>query len=403
MKLVNYLQEHGVKRFFTVIWKYKIEIVFEKIIYFFTKNKPLKNIIMIESHNDFDCNGGAFYNYLLKNEYNKKYKIVWFVRTKINKKKLPYNVDCIPLYGPSLKKAYYMCLAKCFTYDCEGGHKVRQDQKVVYCCHGSGGLKNTGGKIIIPDSVNYLLVQSEKYAPIQANQWLLNWPDKRMVCIGYPAHDIFFSECESELLKITSQNYKKVILWMPTFRKGGGYNRNDSTKEQKLGIPLLNKLEEYYELNSNLKKYDIYLIIKIHPKQDLCNLEICDMSNIKVLTGETVKKLDIDNYRLMKCADALISDYSSAAYDYLQLNRPLGYVLDDINEYKLGFIVDDIHKLIAGDEIYTLKDLENFIVDIVNGNDKYKEKREKLRDYIYKYHDNKASERLANLLEIYLD
>ena len=30
-------------------------------------NKPLKNVIILESHNDFDSNGGAFYEYLLQN------------------------------------------------------------------------------------------------------------------------------------------------------------------------------------------------------------------------------------------------------------------------------------------------------------------------------------------------
>ena len=102
----------------------------------------------------------------------------------------------------------------------------------------------------------------------------------------------------------------------------------------------------------------------------------------------------------MKCADALISDYSGAAYEYLQLNRPLGYVLDDINDYKIGFVVDDIHKLMAGHEIYTIEDLKKFIIDVIDDNDTYKERREKLRDYIYKYHDGNSSERLAKLLEL---
>lgn len=397
MKLIKYLKKNGLKRLLEVLWDYKIEILLEKFINIFTKNRPLQNKIVIESHNDFDCNGGAFYNYLIDKGYNKKYKIIWLVRKKI-KKKLPENVVCVPLFGPSIKKSYHVCTAKYFTYDCEGGKKIRNDQIVVYCSHGAGGLKNIKGKLFIPDSVNYILVQSENYAPIQAEQWSLKWPDKRIVFIGYPAHDTFFVEDKSELNKITDQTYNKVILWMPTFRKGGGNNRNDSLKKQKLGIPLFEKLDDYYNLNEQLKKRDVYLIIKIHPMQDLCNLGICDLSNIKVLTGNRVKELGIDNYKLMKCADALISDYSGAAYEYLQLNRPIGYVLDDMNEYKIGFVVDNIHELMAGHEIYTLEDLNKFIFDVVDENDIYKERREELRDYIYKYHDGNASERLAELL-----
>lgn len=399
MQIIQYLRANGFKRAIEVLWKYKIEIVLEKIINIFTKNKPLQNKIVIESHNDFDCNGGAFYNYLVDNGYNKKYKIVWLVRKKVEKK-LPKNVESVPLYGPSIRKAYHMCTAKYFTYDCEGGKKIRQDQIIVYCSHGAGGLKNVKGKILIPDDVNYILVQSERYAPIQANQWSVSLDNKRLVSIGYPSHDVFFDDNFNEIEKITKDKFKKIILWMPTFRKGGGFNRNDSLKEQKLGIPLIESLEEYTSLNDKLKKMDILLIIKIHPKQDLSNLGIKKLSNIIVLTANDVKKLNVDNYRLMKCTDALISDYSGAAYDYLQLNKPIAYVLDDMNEYKIGFVVDDIHKLIAGQEIYNIEDMMKFIKDVSDENDIYKDKREEIKNYIYEFNDGNSCERLAKLLKL---
>ncbi|WP_416386747.1 hypothetical protein [Blautia faecis] len=47
-------------------------------------------------------------------------------------------------------------------------------------------------------------------------------------------------------------------------------------------------------------------------------------------------------------------DYSGAAYEYLQLNRPIGYVLDDLNEYISGFVVEDIHQLIEDMKYMTL-------------------------------------------------
>ena len=398
MNPIKYLQENGVKRAMKVLYDYKLELLLEKIVFVFTKHKNLNDVIMIESHNDFDCNGGAFYNYLIKNGYNKKYKIVWLVRKKVEVQ-LPKNVETVPLYGPSLKKAYYVCTAKYFTYDCENVRKMRSDQVMVCCGHGAGGLKSVKGKVEAPDYVDYFLALSKAYAPIQVNQWGMNYSDKRIVTIGYPAQDVFFDGSESdEIQKITLQKYKKVILWMSTFRKGGGYHRNDSRKEQKLGIPLIETQNQYKKLNSYLVKNNVLLIIKIHPKQDLENLKIKDESNIKVLTGKTVKELKVDNYELMKCMDALISDYSGAAYDYLQLNRPIGYVLDDMDDYIAGFVVEDIHTLIAGAEIYNFEQLESFITDVVNGKDPFREKREKMRDYIHEYHDANSSKRLAELL-----
>lgn len=399
MNFIKYVKKNGIKRTLDVLWRYKIEIVLEKIVLKITKNKKLKNIIVIESHNDFDCNGGAFYNYLIKNNYNKKYKIVWLVRKKY-KDKLPENVECVPLYGPSIKKAYYMCIGKIFSYDCEIMSKLRKEQILVYCSHGAGGLKKVKNNMKLPKNVDYILVQSKKYAPIQANQLSISPDDKKLVSIGYPSHDVFYDDDYEEINKVTKKKFKKVILWMPTFRKGGGYNRNDSSKEQKLGIPLIESIDSYNYINNILKELDILLIIKIHPKQDLKNLKIGDLSNIIVLTGKRVKEINVDNYKLMKCTDALISDYSGAAYEYLQLDKPLAYVLDDMNEYKIGFVVEDIHQLIAGQEIYNIDEMVKFIKDVSNDNDIYIEKRRKIRDYIYDYHDGNSCERLVKLLNL---
>ena len=396
MNFIKYVRKNGIRRTINVLWRYKIEMLFEKIVLKITKNKKLKNIIVIESHNDFDCNGGAFYNYLIKNNYNKKYKIIWLVRKKY-KKKLPENVKCVQLYKPSLKKAYYMCMSKFFSYDCDVMPKLRDDQIVVFCSHGAGGLKNVKNNMRIPENINYILGQSKEYATIGAEQLSISPDDKRLVSIGYPSQDVFYDNDYEEIKKVTKRKFKKVILWMPTFRKGGGYNRNDSIKEQKLGIPLIQSIDSYNYMNNILKELDILLIIKIHPKQNLEDLKIGDLSNIIVLTGEKVKTINVDNYKLMKCTDALISDYSSATYDYLQLDKPIAYVLDDMNEYKLGFVVEDIHQLIAGQEIYNMEDMVKFIKDVSNDNDIYREKRRKIRDYIYDYHDGNSCERLTKL------
>ena len=50
------------------------------------------------------------------------------------------------------------------------------------------------------------------------------------------------------------------------------------------------------------------------------------------MNGHSIKKLGVDNDRLMKDADALVGDYSSAAYDYMHLDRPVGFTMDDANE-----------------------------------------------------------------------
>lgn len=398
MKAFDYIQRNGIKHTLNVVYMYKIDIVIQKFLGLFLKNKPLKKVIMIESHNDFDSNGGAFYDYLIKNGYNKKYKIIWLIKhPKSVPHKLPENVEWVCEYKPGFKKNYYKWVAKWFSADQNCFRKLRNTQITIYLSHGSVGLKDCTGMITLPDNLDHCLTASEYTAPIDARQLLWPYPDRRQKICGFPVHDFFYSDTPGDLSKLFLKNVKKAILWMPTFRKGFG-NRNDSTIQQPLGIPLIANYSDYEKLNDYLQKKNVFLILKIHPKQDLEVLKVGDLSNIKVLTGETVKIKGIDANRLMKDVDGLISDYSSAAYDFLHVNKPIAYDFSDIESYSRGIVVEDPHEMMAGYEIRNLSDMYAFIDDIVSDKDLYYSERQELFDRLFKYHDGNSCRRIAELL-----
>lgn len=400
MEIIKKLKTKGYKHIIHSTIPWLLFVKFEKPLSYLVKKiylrRPIEDIIIIESHNDFDSNGGAFYNYLLDNGYNKRHKIVWFLRNKAPKN-LPKNVYGYRYNRLSVKRVYFHCVAKIILCEHYVIPAIRKEQVSVYMRHGAGGLKKVTNYFTLPSNVKYILGLSKTYAPIENLEEFLTDKQQEIVYLGFPSHDYLFKDNRSEIKKITTNSYKKKILWMPTFRKTVD-NRNDSSMDFPLGISLFENIEEYISLNDYLYENDCLLVIKIHPMQDLSYLKIMDMSNIRVINGMDVKKLHIDNYKLMSCCDAMISDYSGAAYDYIQLNRPIAYVLSDMNEYKLGFVVEDIHKLIAGKEIYTLKDMFEFINDVVNDKDSFKQKRQDLRDFIYTYHDSNNSKRLAEFL-----
>lgn len=361
------------------------------------KSAELENKIIIASHNDFDTNGGAFYDFLIRNHYNEKYKIIWLLKNK-KPKSLPENVEAYNTFRPSWRKSYHICTAKYFIADDIITNKVKEEQKSYYLTHGSISLKNVTGKICLPDDVDFYLVPSDFWAPVFSKMLGIEYPNNRAVILGYPVHDLFEGERGEEIRKVTQQKYNKVVLWMPTFRMGAEFDRIDSTKEFPLGIPLIQDVKEYEKLNLILQKYNILLLIKIHPMQPLHTIKIADMSNIKILTAETVKSLNVDNYRLMRDSDALISDYSSTSYEYLMLDRPIAYILEDKDEYKLGFCVDDISTMLAGKEIYNLNEMLDFVEDVGEDRDPYSVRRKALREKLYFYHDGKNCERLAKFM-----
>lgn len=397
MNPFSYVKSHGIKGTWDVIYKYKIDQLLKKIAIKVTSNKPLKDSIIIEGHGDFDSNGGAFYNYLINNGYNKKYKIIWLLKYD-QSKELPDNVETYPLFKPSYKKNKAIATAK-YILTCNNAiGSIRPDQISVYLSHGSVALKKTVGLTTLPKNLKYSLAPSEFWKPVLSEVYKLSDQTKQII-VGYPIHDMLYTPSNHEVRKVTTKEYKKIILWMPTFRKGGGLGRNDSDIDYPLGIPLFRNITAVQELNDYLKKYNSLLIIKIHPKQDMSTVKIKDMSNIIVLDGQLVRKLDIDNYRLMKDTDALVSDYSSAAFDYLHLNRPVAFVLDDLEHYKIP-LVDNYEDLIMGPKIYRQEDLKDFILQVINNNDQYVDRRKTVFDKVFKYHDGDSCKRLANFLNL---
>ena len=91
-------------------------------------------------------------------------------------------------------------------------------------------------------------------------------------------------------------------------------------------------------------------------------------------------------YEFINCSDALVSDYSSVAIDYLLLDRPLGFTLDDYEAYteSRGWVFDDPLEYMPGEHMYNMQDFENFILDIKNGKDNYKEQRASVRAKTHK-------------------
>lgn len=400
MNPLAYLRKNGIKRALDVIYQYKLDHVLVKLMKPFFKKTPLKDTIIIESHNDFDCNGGAFYDYLLEHGLNEKYKIVWLLKNK-KPKELPRNVIALYRHKPSIRKAYHVCTAKYLLADNTVTDKVRDDQLSIYCSHGAVAIKNCTGLCTLPSSVDFVLFPSENFAPMVAKQWNFPYPSERALHIGYPCMDVMFRDIPDEFEKITTETFSKRVLWMPTFRKGGGYNRSDSDHELPLGVPLIESQEDFDRLDAFLAQQDILLVIKLHPMQDPSTYAaLRETHNIRVLTGEDVKRLDIDNYRLMLCADALLSDYSSSAFQFLMLDRPIGFVLSDLGDYKLGLCVDNADDYLVGHRIFTYADLERFFCDLTAGNDEYVQQRQRLRGWLYTYQDGNSCQRLAEFMGV---
>lgn len=396
-KCLSVLKGKGLRYFIMRVFVRVLDVITFAFLGLRYKNSPPENIIVMESHNDFDCNTGAFYEYLLRNGINSEYKIVWLIKNRLDRE-LPQNVYAFGYFGFSFRKNSYIIRARYLM--CEDGYikKRRSCQTAIYCTHGGVGFKNIKGLIVIPDYIDYILSASEYYDPIVCEAYSIKYPNSRMLHFGYPFTDTLFTSGREELDKLGLPASGKYILWMPTLRKSN-VGRVDSTADEPYGLPMINDEKQIDELNAYLRSAGIVMLIKMHPLQDMGAIRrIEDRSNIIQLDAQRVKEKGLDGYRLMAASDAMISDYSGSAYAFLLLNRPLGFVLSDLEQYKLGFCVSNYMDYLPGAHIYTFDDLYGFITDVARGNDNCAQEREQLLKKLYEHYDGKACERLARFL-----
>lgn len=355
---------------------------------------PLRNVILMESLNDLDCNTGALFEYLIENKVNEKYKIYWLVNDKkrYNNIKIK-NVKFLTMYKYNLIHYFHIFTARYLIWDNKAIHKVRKEQKSIYLTHGAPPLKSVKEVIDLPQNIDFVLCPSEEVIDIMTEQF--NISKDKLNIVGHPRNDFLYKKW-GMMQKIYGDNiYLKKIIWMPTFRKLKNTDRVDSNKEFKLGIPLFDEIKQIKELNKILKDNNILLIIKIHPGADLSMITANSYSNINILSDEQMKSLGINLYKLLPETDALITDYSTVAFDYLLLNKPIGYIIDDIDEYKLGFSIENPLELMPGHKIKEIKDLYLFIEDLKSGQDKYKDFRKKVCKLTNKYSDSNNRKRIC--------
>ena len=333
----------------------------------------LEDVILMESTNDFDGNSGALYEYLKAK--GSRHKFVWIVKEEKNKKLLQDANDlalCPRKSVEDLKKyIYYRAVSKWQVWDNYPIRKVRDGQVNVFLQHFGMGYKQIVGIFNSPEYVDYVLTTNENVYRYEKDA-LLYAPNTKVLFGELPRNDVLFSRQWRELEKIMPNTYDKVVMWAPTLRDSKIYNRVDSDLKYPYGISVVYTEDEMNKLNLFLTEQNMLLIIKIHPRQKI-NYTDGAYSNILYLNGETVKL--VHPYKLMTQVDAMISDYSSIVFDYMLLDRPIAWALEDMEHYQVQFLMDNPLDFMPGEKIYYFQDLLTFLGHIKNGEDIYRHAR----------------------------
>lgn len=374
----------------------RITIVIKRFCWFFYYGTK---IILFESHYEYDGNSGALYKYLRSIRKYNRYTFVWIVKGYEDGKIPNTRRDLIfSENNRSLLKKYLRNHASFSFYDDVPIEARGKNAKTIYLTHGQMSLKDSSTLIRVPDDVGYALCVSDFYKPIFCSKF--NIPHEKVFICGMPRDDVLFQPKKDVSFLFNPDSYSFVVLWLPTFRKNKYSERNDSNEELPFGIPLFTNLSKFKKLNEFLIEKNMLFVIKLHPSQDLTVISKISFSNIVFIDHQTLINHRIATNDLFPHSHALITDYSSVAIDYMLIDKPLAYLEENKNAYKLNVSQEYYDLMTPGEKIKTTDELLLFLNKICEGIDEYKKERNAFIEKAYRYRDGNNCQRIVERFKL---
>lgn len=366
------------------------------------------DLIVFRSSLDYSDNARVLFDYMIAQGLNRKYRIVWAVADIENFRWLNRyeNVDVCSVMlesaGEAEKYYRYKYTAKYFfvSHTLNWLQDRKPGQVVFNLWHGCGYKKSKVGKSH-RNSFEYTCVTGPLYKKYQTR--FFDCAEEKAVVTGHPKTDLFFT-ADTKALKqaLHLEGYAKLVVWMPTFRNSILERLNECTIACETGFPIVRSFQRLEELNAELEKRNMLMIVKLHQYQETSVYTHRKFSNIQVWDSDVLVGKDIQVNEFLACADALISDYSSTAVDFLSVDRMMGFAIDDYEEYTKGrlFLFDPLEDYLPGYILREYDELVEFIDDVAAQNDKSYEKRQRLMPQMMRYRDGESCRRILEYLEI---
>jgi len=352
-----------------------------------TKRESKKEIWVIgERPYKAQDNGKAFFEYVRKNHPEKDvYYIIDFDSPEYeNVKHLGNVIDF------KSKEHFEICLKATHFF---GSHHIHYlypirnrkfmskiKAKKIFLQHGVLGVKNLK-KIYLNQKEHFdadiFIVSTEREKQITVED--LEFPEEQVKVTGLSRFDSLFAK-DIEL--------KKQVLLIPTWRDW--LQNKDIFLESEY-------FERYRNLISNKKFLDLC-------KQNGMEVLFCLHPNMQqyssFFTNDTVKIVfqgEIDVQKLIKESMVMITDYSSVAFDFAFLDKPVIYYQFDQERFlgKQGSHMD-LERELPGNIVNNEDDLINVFQCIIKNNFKISPENQNRVNKLLKYKDTRNSERIFN-------
>lgn len=219
-------------------------------------------------------------------------------------------------------------------------------------------------KKIFSENYTWILTTSRELVPVMAKSFQVS--EDRLRVWGQPRNDCIFDPPDRKqiLEGIYSDlpEYKKVVLYAPTFRDYGNTRL----------FPFEDFDKKVFE--DFLEQEKILLLLRLHIKEAAA-ADAYVSSRIRRFGSEEAG----DVTGMLGMFDLLITDYSSIYIDYLLTDKPLMFLPYDRERYLDGRGMNfDYDKVTPGPKPETMKEFMMEIKEFMNGEDSWKKERDRV-------------------------
>lgn len=282
---------------------------------------------------------------------NKGYELVWLVNNM--DKQFPEGIRKVR--NTFFNRAYHLVTAKVWVDNSRKayGTAKRGNQMYIQTWHAAIEFKPVGGfRGKLFPKIAYLVSRYDSRLAdyvISNSEWCTKrYPkmllyDGEVLKTGSPRCDIFFTKRE-EIYKQTRDKYSlpsdaKIVTFAPTFRGGGQRGKRQIfSEETTLDFKMLpDALGERFGGTW-------YVFLRLHPQ---LAAQFDDMP----VSEKMERMIDVsqadDMNELLAASDVLITDYSSTAFDAINMYMPVFLYADDLDEYtrERGSLMWDMGKI----------------------------------------------------------
>lgn len=365
------------------------------------------------SQPNFACNPYALWKYITENT---DYETAWIVKKnyyydELNKRGIRCELYDSLAGNKLIEKADYVILNS-YTFP---NLPKRKNQIFVNLWHGSGikahdyynhnlNPKHVKKLVEFADIIDLMCVQSLDDRFKLSSQ--LHFDLRKAYVTGQPRLDcIANSNGRQKLIKIYGDRinkYEKLIFFAPSFRA------NMSSHSGKFYSDNIFRLDDYDDdkLNSFLEKNNAAIVYKLHPvEQTAFKGRVFNMnSHCYYLDDQILFDNEVQYDEILNAFDVMISDYSSIAYDYLVLNKPIIYLLPDYEEYKStkGFVFKHVDIFMPGEKAFCFAELISALNNAISNPDLYNEERENVLLQRFDYLDSNSAKRCYETIMSYV-